>query len=217
MHATALDMPTAPDLEALTGAVLETMARIAPRRALVAISGIDGAGKGTIAARVERELAACGKRAALIHLDPWHRPQRVRFADDDPGGHFYRHAFRWQELFERLVDPLVEAGSVDIEAEALDLPSDLLIPTRHAFRDVDVVLLEGIFLLQRPLVDRYDLRVWIDCPYDIALARAIARNQEGLAPHQIVADYRRIYFPAEQHHIARDDPRGAADLVVDNG
>ena len=63
---------------------------------------------------------------------------------------------------------------------------------------------------------RYDFRLWIDCSFETALERAIARSQEGLAPSATIAAYERIYFPAERVHIERDAPRDAADLVYAN-
>jgi pantothenate kinase len=52
---------------------------------------------------------------------------------------------------------------------------------RHTydFAAVDVIVLEGIYLLKRRLQARYDLSIWIDCTVETALARAVARGQEA--------------------------------------
>jgi uridine kinase len=49
----------------------------------------------------------------------------------------------------------------------------------YEFREVDVILLEGIFLLKQELRAHYDLSIWIDCSFKTALARAIARAREA--------------------------------------
>ncbi|MGH7629919.1 MAG: hypothetical protein ACREOF_11180 [Gemmatimonadales bacterium] len=79
-----------------------------------------------------------------------------------------------------------------------------------------MVLLEGIFLFKRGLRAHYDLAVWLDCSLETALERALARGQEGLPPDETIRVYETIYFPAQQVHFERDDPRGSADLVLPN-
>jgi uridine kinase len=90
------------------------------------------------------------------------------------------------------------------------------VPTVHTyeFHEVDVILLEGIFLLKRELRPLYDLAFWLDCRFDVALGRTIARNQEGLSQAEIIHDYTTLYFPAQRLHFERDHPRAVADLVL---
>ena len=78
-------------------------------------------------------------------------------------------------------------------------------------------LLEGIFLLRRDLRGRYDLAFWVECSFETALARALARNQEGQSEARLRDDYARIYFAAQRHHIGLDAPAEAADGVIWNG
>lgn len=77
-------------------------------------------------------------------------------------------------------------------------------------------MLEGIYLLKREFQPYYDPSFWSECSFDTALERAIARAQEGLPPEETVAAYRRIYFPAQQIHFERDNPRAAATATINN-
>ena len=86
----------------------------------------------------------------------------------------------------------------------------------YEFDDVDLILLEGIFLFKRELQQCYDFRLWIDCSFKTALERALSRSQEGLPPADTIDAYERIYFPAERVHFERDSPRDSADLVFVN-
>ena len=140
----------------------------------------------------------------------------MRFAAVDPGGHFYRHAFRWDALFDKLVDPLRLRRSIRLVGRQLRLVDDAWVHHEYAFDDVDVVVLEGIFLFKRELRARYDASLWVECSFDAALERARVRNQEGLSPERLRSDYHRIYFPAQRVHFERDDPRGFADVVLAN-
>jgi uridine kinase len=181
----------------LTGGIPElARAVIDKRRAttregaiLVAISGIDASGKGTLASGLAAHLRDRGMSVASIGADAWLRPLEQLNLGADPGEQFYNRAFRFDEMFDRVAHLQEEEGSID------------------------VILLEGIFLFKRELRHRYDLCVWVDCPFETALERALARNQERLPRERLLADYRRIYFPAQEFHLRRDNPRNFARIV----
>ncbi|HEX7375055.1 MAG TPA: hypothetical protein VF277_08770 [Steroidobacteraceae bacterium] len=183
---------------------------------LVAISGIDGSGKSTLARRLGARLQGAGLRVACIGVDPWQNPQSVRLGGPDPGVHFYRHAVRFDAMLEQLVLPLVRTRRVDLHVAGMRTDRDLVEPIHYCYADVDVVLLEGIFLLQPRFDDFYDLRLWVECSFDTALRRALQRNAEGKTQDALREDYATIYHAAQRHHLAVDDPRGRADFTVNN-
>jgi uridine kinase len=183
---------------------------------LVAITGIDGCGKGYVAARIVDALRSKGLRAAAVNIDGWLNLPGRRFDAANPAEHFYRYAIRFDEMFSQLVLPLRENRSIRCEADfAEETATDY---RRHVyeFRDIDVVALEGIYLLKRAFQHLYDLSCWIDCSFDTALDRAVARAQEGLSPEETICAYRTIYFPAQELHFQRDNPQSAATLLVNN-
>jgi uridine kinase len=183
---------------------------------LAAITGIDASGKGYVARRLTEQLEAGGLRTACINIDGWLNLPHVRFSKTDPGATFYRRAIRFEEMFRELVLPLRERRSIDIETDFTEETEDAYRRHRYRFQDVDVIVLEGVFLLQREFQSLYDVSIWIDCTYETALERAVARAQEGLAPEETIRAYREIYFPAQEIHRARDAPREAAGFVVVN-
>ena len=183
---------------------------------LVAISGIDGAGKGHVASRVAASLEARGVRVASLSVDPWLRLPHERFDPSDPARHFYERALRLDEMFETLVLPLRDRRSIRVEADAAEETATAYRRRLWEFEDVEVILLEGIYLFRAPYRRHYDLACWLDCSFETALERAVARGQEGLSPEETVRAYRSIYFPAQEIHFVRDDPRGSADAVLSN-
>ena len=183
---------------------------------LVAISGVDGSGKSRLAQRLADLLEQDGRRVALIGIDPWQNPQTVRFSATDPGTHFYRHAIRFEELFTRVIDPLITERALHLETSGIRTDRDAWEPLVYRHRDVEIVLIEGIFLFRRDLVRRYDLRIWVECSLETALRRALARNVENRPLDALRADYAQIYHAAQRVHLALDNPRAAADLLVDN-
>ena len=86
----------------------------------------------------------------------------------------------------------------------------------YDYSNIDVILLDGIFLLKRELRDFFDLAYWIDCTFETALERALARNQEGLSREEVIRDYETIYFPAQRIHLEEDQPKEFASGIVSN-
>lgn len=188
----------------------------AARSVLVAITGIDGCGKGYLAAQLGRALEEAGPRVAIVNIDGWLNLPRTRFSPKHPAAHFYRHAIRFDELFEQLVLPLRERRSLRVVADVAEETATTYRRHVYEFSDVDVILLEGIYLLKRAFAERYDLSIWIDCSFETALERAIARSQEGLSADHTVHAYRSIDFPAQEIHFACDNPAAAATMRVNN-
>lgn len=190
---------------------------IPPQRSvLVAISGIDGCGKGYLTARIVTLLQAKGLRVAAINIDGWLNLPSKRFDPLNPAEHFYSHAIRFTEMFAQLILPLRDQRSVHIQADYAEEIATEYRQHVYTFEDVDVIALEGIYLLKRAFLAHYDLSIWIDCSFDTALERAIARAQEGLPPEDTIRAYRTIYFPAQEIHFQRDDPKAEATLIVNN-
>ena len=83
------------------------------RAVLVAVSGIDGSGKGYVTGKIVETLRAKGLRVAEINIDGWLNLPHVRFSKENPAEHFYRHAIRFDALFAQLVVPLRQRRSRD--------------------------------------------------------------------------------------------------------
>ena len=200
---------------------MEAIARkrdpVVPNRAvLVGISGIDASGKGFVTAKLADALRAKLLNVAVISADDWLNLPHVSINRDNYAEHFYDHAIRFDEMFERLIVPLKYHREINITADCADAKATTYRERRYDFRNIDIVLLEGIFLFKRGYRHQFDLSVWIDCSFECALERAIERGQEGLPPTETSEAFETIYFPAQRIHLARDEPREAADCIVTN-
>lgn len=209
--------PGAPDL-AKVEQQIQSLVRERPSGAsLVGISGIDGSGKGYVLKLLRELLEATGEiRVAAIGADAWLNLPSIRLSTHEPARHFYENAFRWERLFNELVVPLKTKRHVRVQVDTVTETATEFEPQTYAFDGVDVILLEGIFLFKvahRPL---FDLSVWIDCTFETALERAIARSQEGLGAEETRHAYETIYFPAQRLHFDLDQPRQWAAIRVAN-
>src|SRR5437867_8476687 len=182
---------------------------------LVGISGIDAAGKGFITEKIAQRLQESGWRVATINADDWLNMPEVCLSRQKPAEHFYQHAMRFDEMFDRLIVPLKENRAVSFVADCADAKGNRR-KHRYEFRKIDIILLEGIFLFRPAYRNCFDLTVWVDCSFATALNRAITRCQEGLPPAETIRAFTTIYFPAQRIHFARDNPQGAADFIIQN-
>ena len=211
----------------------------AGRPFLVGISGIDASGKGYVAGKFAAEFESAGYRVALINVDGWLNLPEVRFLSQQKtpladrrgahassagsagrtpeGSHFYHHALRLDEMFERLILPLKETCEVNISMDFAEETATEFHPHTYLFANIDIILLEGIFIFKRAFVRHFDLRIWIECSFETALERAVARGQENLSPAATMSAYERIYFPAQRVHFETDDPISSADVLCSNG
>ncbi len=196
--------------------ILELRRSVQDRAALVAMSGIDGAGKGWLAARVSAGLQEAGVNAANLNIDGWLNLPDKRFSRTDPAEHFYRHAIRFDEMFSQLVLPLRDRRSVHVEIDYAEETATKYRKHVYDYENIDVIVLEGIYLLKREFNRHYDFSVWVDCSFATALKRALSRGQEGLPPAETIRAYETIYFPAQEIHFKRDHPKQAAALIFDN-
>src|SRR5205823_1698714 len=150
--------------------ILAKRAKTPPRHALlVAVSGIDGSGKGYVTEQITSQLAPKNSGVVTIRVDDWlHLPGR-RFSKEQPGEHFYEEGVRFAEMFAQLVLPLKQQRSHRTEAALADATNtDQYRRHLYEFEDVEIVMLEGIFLLRRAYRDFYDLALWVDCTFETA-------------------------------------------------
>jgi uridine kinase len=198
-------------------AIIEKRKALSLQRALlVGISGIDAAGKGFVTARIAELLEKHGLKLAVINADGWLNLPHIRFHSQDPAKHFYENAIRFDEMFERVILPLRSTRNVNVESDFTEETETTFRKHQYVFHKIDILLLEGIFLLKPAYRRHFDFTIWVDCSFETALERAINRCQEGLPPVQTINAFETIYFPAQRIHLARDNPRDAADIVLKN-
>ena len=202
-------------MQAVIDEILDARRTVSTERSvLTAMSGIDAGGKGYFTERLVGALRGKGVRAVAINVDAWLNIDR--FDASGPAEHYYNNAIRFEEMFAETVLPLRHRRSLRVEINYAEETSTEYERRSYEFEDVDVIALEGIYLLKREFKPHYDRSVWVECGFETALERALARGQEGLPPDETVRDYRDIYSPAQEIHFQRDNPKGAATLLVNN-
>lgn len=72
---------------------------------------------------------------------------------------------------------------------------------------------DGVFLFHPDLRDLWDLKIFLRCDRDVALARAIARDESWM--ENVRERYATRYVPGETQYLEEVGPAALADLVVD--
>lgn len=205
------------DVTKLTKAILTKRQEVsAEKTLLVGISGIDASGKGFITAKLAEEIGNKGFNVANINVDGWLNLPQIRFNSNNPPENFYNNAIRFEEMFQKLILPLRENRSINLTADFVEETATEFQKHKYFFENIDIILLEGIFLFKNDFRKHFDFKIWIECPFETALQRAIARSQEGLSVKETISAYQTIYFPAQRIHFAQDEPRTSADIIFNN-
>ena len=183
------------------------------RRALVAVDGVDGAGKTTLADALAHEVAP-SRPVVRASVDGFHRPRAERYRRGRTSAEgCYRDTFDEDALRERLLLPFQAGGGV--VPAVFDLAADAPLAAREVVAPADAVLLvDGVFL-QRPSLDvGWDLRVHLRVPDEEVLRRVVLRDEGD--PAEVEALYRQRYLPAQRLYEREVDPERRADVVLDN-
>lgn len=190
--------------------------RLTPeRRVLVAIDGPDAAGKSTLARSLSEHLT---RPVLACSIDDWHHPRRVRLrrGDESPHG-YYADSFDHEALIRALLQPFRD-GADSVTTSWFDHRTD----QPHRRKAVDVartaaLVVDGVFLLRPELRDRWDLRVYLDVPEEVTVARAVDRDAAVLGGgEQVRRRYARRYLPGQALYRQTASPLERADIVLDN-
>jgi len=190
------------------------------RRVAVGISGVDCAGKSTLAADVAAELGERGLPVLVVPGDELTRPTRERYAEPDGALGYYRDSFDYAELFDRLLPALRDGLVGEVRLRVSDWERDDWQEAAFELQPETVLVVEGCFLFAGGGSAAFDVRVWIDLPLERIVGRALARPRdlERMGGEDGVrARYAARYLPGQQLHLQADAPATHADLVFAAG
>ena len=168
---------------------------------LVALSGPDCAGKSTLAVDVCKQLDRLDltMRVKLLSMDAFLIPRHLRTPKTPEFKEYFECAFDYPTLVEMLKTVRYPMPPVDPNSVARDT--------------LDIVLVEGVFLLRKELYQWWDLTVWLEVDTSVIMNRAVKRDKEYFGDERTV---RRVYenrcLPAQDYHIRRDLPKQNADI-----
>lgn len=155
----------------------------------IGVDGRAGSGKTTFAAR----LAAVVPRVRVVHVDDFSGPRE--------------QTWDWRRFDQQVAAPL--RGGRSARYQRWDWDRD----EGAEWWDVEpgaVVVVEGVSALRSEVTVPWSLRIWVDAAREVRLRRALERDGPALMPRWL-----NEWMPSEEAYIAREEPRGRCDIVLD--
>ena len=196
--------------------MLDEIAAIAarlPHRAILAIDGVDGAGKTTFGDRLKPLIENLGRQAIRASVDGFHneRETRYRRGKADPMGYFL-DSFNYPELKTCLIEPFRSGANV-VETSRFDHQLDRPVVERQIAGASAILILDGVFLHRDELWNLWDYSIFLQVPFSLSYQRMAGRDGCDPDPE---ADSNRRYYQGQLVYLDTCRPEERATLVVNS-
>ena len=183
-------------------------------RHVVAVDGIDGSGKSTFAGHLVATLAAAGHHPVLLRVDDFRRT--IDWSSADEATLYYERYFDLAAL--GAVAQAFAAEAMTLELPGFDGISGQSLPLRQLPLEPEAILvIDGVFIRRIPFGTTPVSHIYLSAPSSVARQQLIARDvARGRRRDDIDRRLDRRYLPGQARYHAECDPRGRANLVVDN-
>jgi uridine kinase len=181
---------------------------------VIGLAGGSGSGKTTVLETIvdtfgSRQIAVLDHDAYYRDLSHWPPEERETFNFDHPNA-------LETDLLRRHLDRLLEGDPV--EKPVYDFTSHTRRDATETVAPRPVVLLEGILVLAEPaLLDRMDIKLYVDAAADIRLMRRIRRDidERGRSIEGVLRQYEETVRPMHLEFV--EPSKRKADLIIPRG
>jgi uridine kinase len=184
-------------------------------RAIVAVDGLDGAGKTVFADALAAQLGVGHRAVFRASIDDFHQSRARRYARGrDSAEGFYRDSFDYPTFKRMLAEPFRTGWIGSFNLRAFDLKRDVPFqPVWSSGPEDALLIVDGIFLNRPELRGIWNYSIWLEVDPEIALARVKARDAEEFE-HDIANPER--YSGGQALYLAEAKPIEAATAIIDN-
>jgi uridine kinase len=194
-----------------------TIVSLHPERIVrVAIDGVDGAGKTTLADALAPVVAAQVRPTIRASVDDFHHPRAVRYARGrySPDG-FYLDSYDYDSFRTLLLDPLSPAGTGRYVARHFDLDNDrpFDVVVKQA-QPAAALIIDGIFLHRPELQSYWDISIFLKVDFDVSVPRGAQRGP-ALDATDAASPSNQRYVGGQRRYLSECEPEQRAGIVID--
>ncbi len=168
---------------------------------LIGIDGCGGSGKSTFADKIKEDFLD----VTVVHMDDFYLPSSL-IMKIEPTKKPIGADFDWIRLLNQVLEPLSQEKVGYYQR--YDWETDSLAEW-HTVPIGGIVIIEGVYTIRKELSDKYDLKIWVDCPRDIRLSRGLERDGEEAREM-----WESNWMVSEDMYVEEHKPFKRADLIV---
>jgi uridine kinase len=180
-------------------------------RVIVAVDGVDGAGKTYFADSLAAEMGRGSNAVFRASMDDFHRPRADRYARGrDSAEGFYSDSYDYRTFRRILTDPFRIGRIGSFVLQAFDLERNMPIEPKWTTAPDDAVLIvDGIFLNRPELKGIWNYSIWLDVDPEVAAERMVVRDGPPRNPTT-------RYTGGQELYLEEAKPRETANAIIDN-
>lgn len=179
---------------------------------LVGISGGTASGKTTVLRKLHEAFGP--EQATFISMDNYYKPYEEQTEQSERGDINFDHPNAMQfERFQDHLDRLLSGETLEIQEYTFNNPAAT--PRTIVYKPAPIIILEGILVFHRKAVkDKIDLKVYVDAPEHVRLARRIRRDttERGYGLEEILDQY--LYDAAPMYRKYVEPHKLDCDIIL---
>ena len=179
------------------------------QRFILGIDGLSRSGKTTYTKKMEEILQKKKMSFCLFHMDDFIVDKEKRYNTGNEEwieyyqlqwdvGWLTEHFFTKLKRSNELTLPFYESSVGKQNWQDIQLPN------------VDLIVVEGIFLQRKEWRDYFDYMIYLDSSRDIRFSRESSITKKN------IDKFKNRYWKAEEYYIKTVNPKALADLVINN-
>ncbi len=181
---------------------------------LVAIDGVDGIGKTTLADDLALLIERSDRPVIRASVDGFHNSREVRYrlGKNSPEG-FFRESYNYDLLKNFILNPLSINGDRIYKSAAFDVETDAEVISPEEIAPYRAILIiDGIFLHRPELKSFWTYSVFLKAPFEVTIPRGA---QRGTGSPDILAATNVRYIEGQRIYLRECQPHALANIVVD--